>query len=42
MVYFDVIFGSRNGEESFNKSLSPDKDPDPDHLRGGPNHGYTP
>ena len=29
---------SRNGEESFNKFWSPD----PDHLRGGPIHGYTP
>ena len=29
---------SRNGEESFNKFLSPG----PDRLRGGPSHGYTP
>ena len=28
-----------NGEESLNKFLSPD--PDPDHLRGGPSHGYN-
>ena len=31
MVYFDGIFLSRNGEESFSKLLSPD----PDHPRGG-------
>ena len=29
---------SRNGDESFNKSL----DPDLDHLREGPSHGFTP
>ena len=30
---------SRNGEESFNECSSPDHDPD--HLRGGSNHGYN-
>ena len=25
---------SRNGEETFNKLLSPDPDPDPDHIGG--------
>ena len=34
MAYF---VPSRNGEESFNQSLSPD----PDHPRGGPNHGHN-
>ena len=34
MAYFVV---SRNGEESFNKFLSPD----PDHLRAGPRHRYN-
>ena len=24
-----------------NKLLTPDLDPVPDHLRGGPSHGYT-
>ena len=34
MAYVDGIFClSRNGEEPFNKLLSPD--PDTDHLRGG-------
>ena len=33
---------SCNGEESFNKLWSPNQDPNPDHLRGGPSHGYTP
>ena len=28
-----------NGEESFNIFLR--TDPDPDHLRGGPSHGYN-
>ena len=32
MAYFLL---SRNGEESFNKFLSPD----PDHFRGGPSYG---
>ena len=36
VAYFDV---SRNRDESFNKFLSPDPDPNPDHLRGGPSHG---
>ena len=36
----DVIFFiSQNGEEFFNKLLSPD--PDANHLRGGPSHGHT-
>ena len=29
-----------NGEESLNKFLSQDTDPDPDHLRGGPSHVF--
>ena len=32
---------SPNGEESLNKFLSPDPDPHPDHLRGGPSHEYN-
>ena len=32
---------SRNGEESFNKFLSPDPDPGLDHLGRGANHGYS-
>ena len=35
MAYFDGIFLSRNGEESFNNFLSPD----PDHPRGGASYG---
>ena len=39
---YDIVVAylilSRNGEESFNKSLSPD--PDPNDLRG-PSHGYN-
>ena len=31
---------SRNGEESFKKLLSPDQNPDLDHFRRGPSHGY--
>ena len=32
---------SPNGEESLNQFLSPDPDPHPDHLRGGPSHGHN-
>ena len=32
---------SPNGEESFNKFLSPDPAPDQDHVRRGPSHGYN-
>ena len=35
MAYFVL---SPSGEESLKTFLSPD--PDPDHLRGGPSHGY--
>ena len=35
MAYFVL---TPNGEESLNKLLSPD--PDPDHLRGGQNYVY--
>ena len=38
MAYFVL---SRNGEESFNTFLSPNPNPDPDHLRGGPSRGYN-
>ena len=34
LVAYSVL--SPDGEESFNKLSSPD----PDHIRGGPNHGY--
>ena len=37
VMYFDGIL-SRNGEESLNKLLSPDRDPD---HRRGPRHGYN-
>ena len=33
---------SRNGEQSFNKYLTPDPDPVPDRFRGGLSLGYTP
>ena len=33
---------SSNGEESVNIFSSQNSDPDPDYLRGGPSHGYTP
>ena len=36
MEYFVL---SRHGKESLSTFLSPDLDPDPDHLRGGPTHG---
>ena len=36
MEYFGL---SPYGEESLNEFLSPDPDPDTDHLRGGPSHG---
>ena len=39
MVAYVVL--SRNGEDSFNKLLSPYPEPGPDILRGGPNHGYS-
>ena len=29
----------RSDDESFNKSLNGDPDPDTNHLRGGPSHG---
>ena len=32
---------SRKCEESFNKLLGTDADPDPAHLGGGPSHGYN-
>ena len=42
MAYFDgiffPIFPMVKIEESFNKLLSPDPYPGPDHLRGGPDH----
>ena len=40
MAYFDGIF-CPIVEESLNKFLSPDPDPNPDHLSGGPSHGYN-
>ena len=38
MTYLVV---SRNGEESFYKFVTPDQDPNPDHLREGPSHGHN-
>ena len=38
MAYFVI---SLDGEESLNKLLSSDQDPDPDHLRGGASNGYN-
>ena len=38
MAYFVL---SPNGEESLNKFIIPDSDPDPDQLRGAPSYGYN-
>ena len=39
LMAFVVI--SPDGEESLDTFLSADPDPEPDHRRGGPDHGYS-